>query len=165
MMLGPIYIRLRRVFEQSVNRRAVTMLRYIRCNMVILMAATEWLMLSFSFYIVCGFDSYTVLFKWPQRKFLPLPRWEGREKFQPSQSLFYIGYTSKWFDVRRCVLMQEATTCNISYGGTSFQYLATVLVSVFTLCYGPGLLLCWSTLYICLWIHKWEISDFFFLKR
>ena len=48
MMHGPIYIRLRRVFEQSVNRRAVTMLRYTRCNVVILMAATEWLMLSFS---------------------------------------------------------------------------------------------------------------------
>jgi len=58
---------LRRVFEQSVNSRAVTMLRYTRCNIVILMAATVWLMLSFSSYIACGFDSYTVLFKFPQR--------------------------------------------------------------------------------------------------
>jgi len=32
------------------------------------MAATSWLMMSFSSCIVCGFDSYTVLFKCPQRK-------------------------------------------------------------------------------------------------
>ena len=51
------------VFEQSVNSRAVTMLRYTRCNTVILMTAAAWLMLSFSSCIVCGFDSYTVLFK------------------------------------------------------------------------------------------------------
>ena len=38
------------------------MLRYTRCNTVILMAATAWLM-SFSSCIGCGFDSYTVLFK------------------------------------------------------------------------------------------------------
>ena len=31
------------------------------------MAATVWLILSFSSCIVCGFDSYTVLFKCPQR--------------------------------------------------------------------------------------------------
>ena len=53
---------LRIVFEQSVNSRvvnsrAVTILRYTRCNIVILMAATAWLMLSFSSCIVCGFDS------------------------------------------------------------------------------------------------------------
>jgi len=58
---------LRRVFEQLVHRRAVTMLRCIRCNIVILMAAPAWLMLSFSSCVVCGFDSYTVLFKCPQR--------------------------------------------------------------------------------------------------
>jgi len=46
------------------------MLRYTRCNIEILMTATTWLLLSFSFCIVCGFDSYTVLFKCPQRKFL-----------------------------------------------------------------------------------------------
>jgi len=33
--------------------------RYIRCNIVILMAATVWLMLSFSSCIVCGFDLCT----------------------------------------------------------------------------------------------------------
>jgi len=53
---------LRRVSEQLVNSRAVTMLRYTRCNIVILIAATAWLMLSFSSCVVCGFDSYTVLF-------------------------------------------------------------------------------------------------------
>ena len=37
-------------------------LRYTRSNIVILMAATAWLMMSFSSCIVCGFDSYTVLF-------------------------------------------------------------------------------------------------------
>jgi len=46
-------------------------LRYTRCNVVILMAVTARLMLSFSSWIVCGFDYYTVLFKCPQRKFLP----------------------------------------------------------------------------------------------
>ena len=46
------------------------MLRYTRCNIVILVAATAWLMLSFSSCFVCGFDSYTVLFKCMQRNFL-----------------------------------------------------------------------------------------------
>jgi hypothetical protein len=36
--------------------------------------------------------------------------------------------------------MQEATTFNSLYDGISFQHLGTVLISVFTLCYGPGLL-------------------------
>jgi hypothetical protein len=36
--------------------------------------------------------------------------------------------------------MQEATTFNIFYDGISFQHLATLLISVFMLCYGPGLL-------------------------
>jgi len=48
---------LRRVFEQLVNSRAVTMLRYIGCNIVISMVANAWLMLSFNSCIVCGFDS------------------------------------------------------------------------------------------------------------
>ena len=48
----------------------VIVVRYTRCNIVILMAATAWLILSFSSCIVCGFDSYTVLFKCPQRNFL-----------------------------------------------------------------------------------------------
>ena len=39
-----------------------------------------------------------------------------------------------------CVLMQEAITFNIFYDGIAFQHLATVLISVFTLCYGTGLL-------------------------
>jgi len=52
------------VSERLVNSRAVTMLRYTGRNKVILMAATAWLM-SFSSCIVCGFDSYTVLFKCP----------------------------------------------------------------------------------------------------
>jgi hypothetical protein len=34
---------LRRVFEQLVNSRAVTVLRYTRCNIVILMVVTAWL--------------------------------------------------------------------------------------------------------------------------
>jgi hypothetical protein len=36
--------------------------------------------------------------------------------------------------------MQEATTFNIFHDGLSFQHLANELISVFTLCYGPGLL-------------------------
>ena len=143
---------LRRVFEQLVNSRAVTMLRYTRCNIVILMAATALLMLSFGSCIVCGFDSYTVLFKCTQRKFLPPPEGVGGEtgcrnwrttsatQLQTSKSLCYIGYTSKWLDVSSCVWMQQATTFNNFYDGVSFQHLATVLISVFALCYGPGLL-------------------------
>ena len=61
-------------------------------------------------------------------------------QLQPSKALFYIGYTSTWLDVRSCVLMQEATTFSIFYDGLSFQHLATVLISVFTLSYGTGLL-------------------------
>ena len=61
-------------------------------------------------------------------------------QLQQSKSLCYIGYTSTWLDVRSCVLMQEATTCNIFYDGISFQHMATVLISVFTLCYRLGLL-------------------------
>jgi len=47
----------------------LNMLRYTRRNVVILMAATAWLR-SFSSCIVCGYDSYTVLSKCPQRNFL-----------------------------------------------------------------------------------------------
>jgi len=39
---------LRRVFEQLVNSHAVTVLWYTGCNTGMLMAATAWLMLSFS---------------------------------------------------------------------------------------------------------------------
>jgi hypothetical protein len=56
------------------------------------------------------------------------------------KSLCYIEYTSTWLDVRSCVLMLEATTFNIFCDDISFQHLATVLISIFTLCYGPGLL-------------------------
>jgi hypothetical protein len=48
--------------------RSLIMLRYTRCNIVILMVAAAWLMLPFSSCIVCGFDSYTVLFESPLRK-------------------------------------------------------------------------------------------------
>ena len=133
---------MRRVFEQLVNSRAVIMLTYTRCNIVILMAATSWLMLSFSSCIVCGFDSYTVLFTenfsgdtWKVRytnQFRTRYRnWRttSATQLQPSKSLCY-----------SCVLMQEATTCNIFDDGVSFQLLATVLISVFTPCCGPGLL-------------------------
>jgi len=112
---------LRRVFEQLVNSRAVTMLRYTGCNTVILMAATAWLMLSFSSCIVRRFDSYTVIFKCPQRK-LQIQNWRttSATQLQPSKSLRYIRYTATWLDVRSCVLMQKATTCNIFYDGISF---------------------------------------------
>jgi len=46
------------------------MLRYTGCNIVIVMAASAWLM-SFSSCIVCGVDSYPVIFKCPRgRNFL-----------------------------------------------------------------------------------------------
>jgi hypothetical protein len=49
---------LRSVWTVS-NIRSVTMLRYTRCNTVILMAATAWLM-SFSSCIVCGVINHAV---------------------------------------------------------------------------------------------------------
>jgi len=110
-----------RVFEQLVNSRAVTMLRYTQCNIVILMAATVWLMLSFSPCIVCGFDSYSVFSKCPQKITNQICtryrnwRTASATQLQPSESLCYIGYTSAWLDVYSCVLMQEATTFNIFY--------------------------------------------------
>ena len=65
-------------------------------------------------------------------------RTSSATQLQPSKSLCYIGYTSTRLD--SCVLVQEATTFNNFYDGVSFQHLATVLISVFALCYGPGLL-------------------------
>jgi len=47
----------------------LNMLRYTRSNIVILMAATAWLMLSFSSCIVCGFDSYTYFSSVPKENF------------------------------------------------------------------------------------------------
>jgi len=108
------------------------------------MAATAWLMLSFSSCIVCGFDSYTVLFKvqYTNQISTRYRNWRttSATELQPSKSLCYIGYTSTWLDVRSCVLMQEATTFNTFCDGISSQHLATVLISVCTLCYGTGLL-------------------------
>ena len=46
---------LRRVFEQLVNSRAVAISRYNRCNIVILMVSSAWLMVSFSSCIACWF--------------------------------------------------------------------------------------------------------------
>ena len=51
-----------------------------------------------------------------------------------------MGYTSTWLDLRSCVLMQEETSFIAFNDGLSFQHLATVLIYVFTLCYGPGIL-------------------------
>jgi len=73
-----------------------------------------------------------------------------------SKSLCYIGYTSAWSDVHSCVLMQEATTCSIFWDGISFQHLATVFISVFTLCYVCGLLFRgppWRS--SCPYWHEW----------
>jgi hypothetical protein len=109
-------------------------------------------------YRVADLNSYTAPFKCPQRENFSLGTLEkcgiriqirtrysnwrtaSATQLQPSESLCYIWHTSTWSDVRSCVLMQEATTSNILYDGISFQHLATVLISVFTLCYGPGLL-------------------------
>ena len=128
------------------------MLRYTGCNIMILMAATAWVILSFSSCILCGFDSYTALFKVSPEKISPPPlrgrggrnyrnwRTKSATQLQPSNSLCYIGYISTWLDVRSCELMQEAITFNTFYDGISFQNLVTILISVCTLCYGPGLL-------------------------
>jgi len=101
-----IYIS-RRVFEPLVSSCAVNMLRFTRRNVVILMAATLWFMLSFSSCIMCV----------PSEKFTPPPpqfQWGDTSKvryknqirtryrncrttsatqLQPSKSLRYIGYT------------------------------------------------------------------------
>jgi hypothetical protein len=147
------------------------MLRYTWCNIVILMAATAWLMLSFSSCIVCGFDSYTVLFKCPQRKVRYTNQIRTRYRnwrtisatqLQPSKSLCYIGYTSTRLDARSCILMQEATTFNIFYDGMSFQRMATVLISVFRLRYGPGLLFRGA---FCICFACWALANFMILYR
>jgi len=132
------------------------------------MAATECLMFCFRSRIVCGFDSYTVLFKCPRENLSSLTGDGKKENFlwdtwkvqytneirtrymnwsttsvtqlQPSQSPCYIRYTSTRLDVRSCVLMQEATIFSIFYDGISFHHFYTVLISVFILCYGSGLL-------------------------
>jgi len=129
------------------------MLRYTRCNIVILMAAIAWLM-SFISCIVCGCDLYTVLFKCPQRKNLWGHFYDiritsahdtGTEGHQPCSCSHqnhrsYIGYTSTWLGTRSCVLMQGANAFSVFYDSISFQHLAAVLISVFTLRYRTGLL-------------------------
>ena len=53
------------------------MLRYTRCNIAILMAATMWLMFYFSSCIVCGFESYIVLLQAsPDKISYPTPQRE-----------------------------------------------------------------------------------------
>ena len=78
------------------------MLRYTRCNMVILMAATAWLMWSFSSRIVCGFDSYTVMFKCPQRKFLP--GWRGEKFFDLTDNISHADAAIKIIMLHRVYL-------------------------------------------------------------
>jgi len=93
------------------------MLRYTRCNVVILVAAAAWLM-SFSSCIVRRCGSYTVLIRCPHRKF-SADTWKVRytnqirkryrnwrtsaTQLQPSKSLRYIRYTSTRLDVRSCI--------------------------------------------------------------
>ena len=93
-------------------------------NIVILMAAAEWLMSSSSC-IVCGFwFVYRTFQVSPEKISSPLPVREGgggyqnqirtwyrnwkttlATQLQPSKSLCYIRYTSTCLDVRSCVLM------------------------------------------------------------
>ena len=95
---------------------SLIILRYTRCNTVI----------------------YTVYESNPQT--IQELKDKSATQLQTSKSLCYIWYTSQWLEVCSCVLMQEASAFNIFYDGVSFQHLVTVLISVFTLCYGPGLL-------------------------
>ena len=67
------------------------MLRYNRCNIVILMAATAWLMLSFS---SCIWKvRYTNQIRTRYRNWSTT----SATQLQPSKSLRYIGYTSTWW--------------------------------------------------------------------
>jgi len=102
------------------------MLRYTRCNVVILMAATAcWCCPSVP--VSCA-------------DLIRIPHCSSVTREIFSGDTWTVRYTSTWLDVRICVLMQEATTFNNFYDGVSFQYLATVLISLFTLGYEPGLL-------------------------
>jgi len=98
------------------------MLRYIRCNIVILMAATVWLMLSFTSCIVCGFRSYTVLFKCPHGKVRYTNQIRTRYRnwrtisatqLQPSKSLLHRVYLN---------MIRRAQLC-IDAGGNHLQHL------------------------------------------
>jgi len=125
--------------------------------------------MSYSSCIMSRYDSCTVLFKCPQKKIFPPPPprwgwgWESATQLQPTKSICYIGYTSKLLDMHSCALKQEASTLNLFYDGISFQYLATVLISVFMQCYRPGLLFRYPP---CIWknpfsrpISRWYISS------
>ena len=136
----------------SVNSRAVAMLRYSRCNVVILVATTEWLGLSLGASIVCGFDSYTVLLKWTQRKFeaygIPIKSvhdtgTEGQDQpLSCSHQIHHVTSSIPQHD-QTCTAVywcRRQPFSNIFYDGISFQHLATVLISLFMLCYGLGIL-------------------------
>jgi hypothetical protein len=123
------------------------MLRYSRCNIVTVMAATAWLM-SFSYCIVCGFDSYTVLVKCPQRKFLPPPRRRGRgEKFWRwgewgeifSGDTWQVRYRnqtrtrySNWRTTSATQLQPSQSLCYIRYTSTRWRHDCSLTVQ--TLC-------------------------------
>ena len=131
------------MFEQLVNSRAVIMLRYTRRNIVILMAAT-----AFSPPPLLGGGGGED-FLWAHLKSTvyesnPYTIQELKTNINHAVAATKITmlnpvYLNK-IDVRSCVLTQEATTLSIFYDGSSFLHLATLLISVFTLRYGPGLL-------------------------
>ena len=100
---------LRRVSEQLFKSRAVTMLRYARCNIVILMAATGVADVLQFLYRVRVWFVYRTFQLFPE-KICHAVAAIKITMLHPSESLCYIGYTSTWLDVRSCVLMQEATT-------------------------------------------------------
>jgi len=62
------------------------------------------------------------------------------------------------------LVYSRAITFSISYDGLSFQHLATVLISVFALCCGPGLLfrgpLCINQFFCGLSLPKLEERNF-----
>ena len=93
------------------------MLRYTRCNIVIFMAASAWLM-SFSSCIVCGFDSYWKV-RYTNQIRTQYRNWRtgSTTELQPSKSLFYIGYTSIWWQ-HYCWLTVE-TLCAV------YEYILT----------------------------------------
>ena len=107
---------LRRVFEQLVNSRAVTKLRYTRCNTVVLMAAAAWLIPSFSSCIVRGFDSYTVLFKCSQRKYLPPPNCSHRKyPSQRGRGEIFSGAVAFGYCINFCIYAKLRTRVTFSW--------------------------------------------------
>jgi hypothetical protein len=119
------------------------MLRYTRCNVVILMAATAWLILSFISCIVCGFDSYTVLFSGENTVYESnLHTIQEMKDISHAVAAINITLLHRVYlnMIRRAQLCIDAGGNHFD-DGISFQHLATVLISVFTLCYVVGLLL------------------------